>query len=81
MGWYVAPGRRGRGVATAAARLLTAHAFDALGLERVFADIAETNAPSIGVAEANGYRYVGDVDVEGEQLRRYARARVGSPAP
>jgi len=58
LGYIVAPAARGRGVATAALRLLTEWAFaqDMLRLELL---IGSANEPSKRVAERNGYRREG----------------------
>jgi RimJ/RimL family protein N-acetyltransferase len=54
----------GRGIATAAVRAATAHAFDALGLERVQAFVYDWNAASSRVLEHAGFTLEG-------RLRRY----------
>jgi RimJ/RimL family protein N-acetyltransferase len=54
----------GRGIATGAVRAATAHAFDALGLERVQAFVYDWNAASSRVLEHAGF------ELEG-RLRRY----------
>jgi RimJ/RimL family protein N-acetyltransferase len=54
----------GRGIATAAVRAATSHAFDALGLERVQAFVYDWNAPSSHVLENAGFVLEG-------RLRRY----------
>jgi RimJ/RimL family protein N-acetyltransferase len=55
LGYMVAPSARGRGVATEMLRLLTAHAFDELRLQRVALHIGADNPASERVAERNGY--------------------------
>jgi RimJ/RimL family protein N-acetyltransferase len=54
----------GRGIATAAVRAATTHAFDALGLERVQAFVYDWNAASSRVLERAGFALEG-------RLRRY----------
>ena len=57
--YVVAPAAQGRGIASAAVRLLTDWAFSTLGLARLQLSIAPQNAPSIRVAEKVHYRYEG----------------------
>jgi RimJ/RimL family protein N-acetyltransferase len=59
LGYIVAPAARGRGVATAALRLLTDWAFAELGAVRLELLIGSANEPSKRVAERNGYRREG----------------------
>jgi RimJ/RimL family protein N-acetyltransferase len=59
LGYIVAPGARGRGVATEALRLLTDWAFEVLGALRASLIIDAANAPSRRVAERCGYVYEG----------------------
>lgn len=59
LGYWVRTSRRGRGVATAAVRLLAAFAFRELGLNRVEILTLLDNAPSRRVAEKAGARYEG----------------------
>jgi ribosomal-protein-alanine N-acetyltransferase len=56
LGYWVVPNARGRGLATAAARLLCAWGFDELGLERIELLAEPGNAASIRVAERLGAR-------------------------
>lgn len=55
LGYVVVPEARGRGIATAALRLLTDFAFQELGMERLELMIAVHNEPSKVVAERAGY--------------------------
>jgi RimJ/RimL family protein N-acetyltransferase len=55
LGYVVAPGARGRGVATAAVRSLTERAFADLDAQRVELWISVSNEPSKRVAERCGY--------------------------
>jgi len=59
LGYIVTPSARGRGVATAALRLLTDWAFEELGALRLELLIGVQNDPSKRVAERNGYRLEG----------------------
>jgi RimJ/RimL family protein N-acetyltransferase len=59
LGYIVAPAARGRGVATAALRLLTDWAFAELDMLRLELLIGSANEPSKRVAERNGYRREG----------------------
>lgn len=54
-GYWVAPWVRGRGVARHALTVLTKWALHEGGLDRVFLEIEEENAPSVAVAYAAGY--------------------------
>jgi tRNA (cmo5U34)-methyltransferase len=55
LGYIVAPGARGRGVATAILRRLTRWAFEALGAQRIVLIINVENTASERVAERCGY--------------------------
>jgi RimJ/RimL family protein N-acetyltransferase len=57
--YVVAPAARGRGIAPATVRLLSAWAFSALGLARLQVSIAPENAASVRVAEKAGFRREG----------------------
>lgn len=54
IGWRLARGFWGQGIATEAARPVLDHALDTLGLGRVVAEIAAANVGSISVAEKLG---------------------------
>ncbi len=57
IGWWTAPGARGRGVASAMVAALTAWAHDGpLGLRVVVAEVDEANPASVAVARRAGYR-------------------------
>jgi RimJ/RimL family protein N-acetyltransferase len=83
VGYWVAPAARGRGVATAALRLITDWALGPAGLRRVYAKIERTNTASIAVAVAAGYRAASDeaeyIEVKGRTRAyiEYRRSRVG----
>jgi len=55
IGYIVAPGARGRGIATRALRLVTDYALAEVGLARVQLLISVDNTPSLRVAERCGY--------------------------
>src|SRR5262249_55015448 len=59
IGYWLGRGLWGRGLATAAVRGLTAHAFRAYGLTRVYALPFADNAASLRVLEKAGYRCEG----------------------
>jgi RimJ/RimL family protein N-acetyltransferase/8-oxo-dGTP pyrophosphatase MutT (NUDIX family) len=59
LSWTLDAGRRGRGLATRAVRLLVDHAFDVLGVRRVWAEIDPHNAPALRVATRSGLRREG----------------------
>jgi RimJ/RimL family protein N-acetyltransferase len=55
IGYWVVPAERGAGVATRAVRLLSAWAFEALGLARLEITVEPINAASVAVAERAGF--------------------------
>jgi RimJ/RimL family protein N-acetyltransferase len=60
MGWWIAPAQRGRGLATAAVRLLAGWALGPpCGLVQVWARIEAGNAASARVAAGAGFRRLG----------------------
>jgi [ribosomal protein S5]-alanine N-acetyltransferase len=59
VGYWIGQACWGRGIATEALRLFTAHAFDDLGLLRVFALPFADNAASIRVLEKAGFQREG----------------------
>lgn len=71
VGYWVAAGARGRGVASTAAGLLAAFGFEALGLRRVELNAAASNVASRRVAEKAGF--------EAEGVRRAWRTVHGVP--
>ncbi len=60
VGWWTAPGQRGRGVASAAVRLVTDWALGELGLGALVAEVDRDNAASLRVADRAGYRPLPD---------------------
>ena len=59
VGYWVAAPARGRGVATRAVELVAAHAFDALGLERLELRAQRANVASQAVARRAGFAPIG----------------------
>lgn len=59
VGYWLGRAHHGRGIVTDALRAMTAHAFDGLGLHRVFAVPFAHNAASCRVLEKVGYRCEG----------------------
>jgi RimJ/RimL family protein N-acetyltransferase len=57
VGYWLAAGARGRGVATRAVRLLTEWAGRELGVPTLWLQVMEGNERSVAVAERSGYRY------------------------
>jgi RimJ/RimL family protein N-acetyltransferase len=68
VGYWIAAGARGRGIATAALRLISRWAIDELGAQRIGLLVYVGNDASARVAEKAGYRREGI-------LRRYALQR------
>lgn len=62
VGWWITPERRGAGLATAAARLVSAWAVSELFVDRVIARCHPDNPASAGVAHAAGFVSDGLVD-------------------
>jgi RimJ/RimL family protein N-acetyltransferase len=60
LGWTVALGHEGQGIATEAAKAVRDHAFGALGMGRLVSYIDPENAASIRVAERLGARRAAD---------------------
>jgi ribosomal-protein-alanine N-acetyltransferase len=58
-GYWVVPGARGRGVAPAAVRLMSAWAFSSLGLARLEILVEPWNSASLRVADQAGFRREG----------------------
>ena len=59
VGYWTHPEARGRGLTTAAVRLVTGHVFETLGVQRVTAFAAADNLASRRVIERAGYRFYG----------------------
>jgi RimJ/RimL family protein N-acetyltransferase len=71
--YWLAPGGRGRGLATAAVRLLAGWAFDPLGQQRLALQVEIENVASQQVAERCGFRREG-------RLRSHQQRRDGTRA-
>lgn len=73
MGWAIAPGYAGRGMASEAVALALAWWDRAHDRAQTFCLIDPPNAPSIRVAEKSGYRQTGDVTLNGAVTGLYLR--------
>lgn len=71
IGYYLGKEFQGHGYATEAVNLLTAHAFDSMGLQKIYALVDARNATSARVMERAGYAMVGQVLEHGEPHLRY----------
>lgn len=81
VGWLVARPRWGEGLATEGARAALAHAFTAVGAERVISAILPDNAASIRVAEKIGERYAERRPLQGHEVAIYALTRAAWQRP
>ncbi|MDH6140184.1 RimJ/RimL family protein N-acetyltransferase [Kitasatospora sp. GP30] len=59
--YCLAPDRWGQGLGTELAGAVVAHGFEALGLEQVYATVAEPNAASLAALGKLGFRHVRDI--------------------
>jgi RimJ/RimL family protein N-acetyltransferase len=79
IGWRLAPQFWGRGLATEAARVALAFAFEDVGLDEVVSFTAKSNVRSIAVMERIGLQRAGDFDNprigEGHRLRAHVLYR------
>jgi RimJ/RimL family protein N-acetyltransferase len=71
IGWRLNSLSWGKGYATEAAKPIVEHAFVALRLPRIIADIDPGNTPSMRVAEKIGLTYVGEAHHEGTPSKSY----------
>lgn len=71
IGWRLNRLAWGKGYATEAAKPIVEHAFEALRLSRIVADIDLGNTPSMRVAEKIGLKYIGDGRREGRPCKSY----------
>ena len=62
LGYFVGKPFWGQGIATAAAKAVTAYGFETLGLMRIFAKVKISNGASARVLEKVGYRREGSLD-------------------
>jgi RimJ/RimL family protein N-acetyltransferase len=71
LGYWIEASRRGRGLATVAARVVLAEAFTVMGLQQVVANALPHNHPSLAVLRHLGFDAAGSVVLEmgGEHLR------------
>ncbi len=80
LGYWVAEPHWGRGIATAAVRAFVAERFDALPLQRIFAEVYANNSASVRVLEKAGFEYEGrlrqNVFKDGQTLDTLLYARV-----
>jgi ribosomal-protein-alanine N-acetyltransferase len=77
LGYWIDASRRGRGLATAATRLVLDEAFAELDLHRVVANALPDNRPSLSLLRRLGFEPVGSVVLQpgGEHLRFALRRR------
>jgi RimJ/RimL family protein N-acetyltransferase len=75
IGWRFLRSAWGNGYASEAGLAVLSHGFEAVGLDRIVADIHPDNTRSIRVAEKLGLRLVGEGKVRGKLLRSYALDR------
>ena len=75
VGWLVARGHWGRGLATEGGRAALAYAFEALGADHVISLIRPDNAASIRVAEKLGEHPEGRIELFGADTLVYGIAR------
>ena len=75
VGWLVDRARWGEGLASEGGAASLAHAFEALGAERVISVIEPPNAASIRVAEKLGERFCERRQLQGKQVSIYAISR------
>jgi ribosomal-protein-alanine N-acetyltransferase len=59
IGYWLTADVRGKGVATAATRLLTEYGFDTIGFHRIEALVVASNVPSLKVLKNAGYMQEG----------------------
>jgi RimJ/RimL family protein N-acetyltransferase len=71
IGWRLNRLSWGKGYATEAAKPIVEHAFEALRLSRIVADIDPRNFPSMRVAEKIGLKYIGDDHHGGTPCKSY----------
>ena len=81
IGWHLGRDHWGRGYATEAGRLMIAHAFDAVGLERVVAVVNPENLRSIGVTARLGMRWEGLIEAYGQQVGLFSIAKIDTGEP
>ena len=72
IGWHLRRDAWGKGYATEAARAVLAHAFETVGLERVYAIVATHNERSLRIIEKLGLTPVKDMEYAGWPHRLFA---------
>jgi RimJ/RimL family protein N-acetyltransferase len=75
VGWLVDRARWGEGIASEGGAAALAHAFEALGADRVISVIEPPNAASIRVAEKLGERFCERRQLQGRLVSIYATSR------
>jgi len=75
IGYWIAAQHSGRGYVAAAVEALVQHAFGALRMKSIFANIHQANQASLGVVERAGFRFDGPA---GSELLRYIRTNPNS---
>jgi RimJ/RimL family protein N-acetyltransferase len=55
IGYWITANARGKGIATAATKLLTGYGFETIGFQRIEALVVESNKPSLKVLSNAGY--------------------------
>lgn len=75
IGWWLARGSWGRGLATEAARVALHDAFERAGLDRIVSIARPANTASIRIMAKLGLRFEGEFENEGVALVRYALMR------
>ena len=80
LGYWLAQPHWGRGIATAAVRAFVAERFEALPLQRIFAEVYANNPASVRVLEKAGFEFEGrlrqNVIKDGQTLDSLLYARV-----
>ncbi|MET8407998.1 GNAT family N-acetyltransferase [Streptomyces sp. NPDC005195] len=70
IGYAVGPAYRGQGLAVRAVRVMTAYAFEQLGVEQVVLELEAENAASVAVATKAGFSLLDLPLIEGEEKGR-----------
>ncbi|MEU2026759.1 GNAT family N-acetyltransferase [Streptomyces sp. NPDC016469] len=74
--YALAPEAWGRGLGTELARTIVAYGFEVLGLDQVYATVAEPNAASLAALRKVGFRHVRDIaEEDGSTTLLLARRR------
>ncbi|MEU0398302.1 GNAT family N-acetyltransferase [Streptomyces sp. NPDC006208] len=70
IGYAVGPAHRGRGLAARAVRVMSAYAFEQLGVEQVILELEAENAASVAVATKAGFQLLDVPLITGEEKGR-----------